>query len=173
MISHHCYIRNIGSLLEKALETGGFRMMKFQCSFLGSRSRDLVPSGAELVTAQLETLEEQGPAPKSRTVAPNPPSCSLFLPHPKLGWQKSWNSPISVSGSEQFTWSWFFTPLGWEVSSSSTRTGSCCVVLQDLHLQEAPLPSKGFHLGDKQPQPARLVQWLNRQFLNDHRGKQS
>lgn len=101
IITHHCYIRNIGSLLEKALETGGFRTMKFQCSFLVSRSRDFLGSGAELFIAQLESVKEQG-------LAPNPPSCSLFT-HPTLAWQKSQEPPcwdqhlISVTGSDQFT----------------------------------------------------------------------
>lgn len=59
MISHHCYIQNIGSLLEKALEIGGFRTMKLQCSLLASRSRDLLASGAELlIIAQLEPVKE-------------------------------------------------------------------------------------------------------------------
>lgn len=79
MISHHCYIQNIRSLLEKPLETGGFRTMKLQCSFLASRSRDFLASGAELlIIAHLEPVKEQGLGPNSRTGAPNPRSCSLF-----------------------------------------------------------------------------------------------
>lgn len=51
--------------------------MKLQCSFLASGSGDFLGSGAELlIIAQLEPVK--GLAPNSRTVAPNPPSCSLF-----------------------------------------------------------------------------------------------
>lgn len=100
MISHHCYIQNIRSLLEKPLETGGFRTMKLQCSFLASRSRDFLASGAELlIIAHLEPVKEQGLEPNSRTGHQSHASAPFSLPHPSLAWQKSWNSPAGTSTS--------------------------------------------------------------------------